>query len=132
MIIADFGLASPTNRINSMRLGTAKWMAPEVIRELQYTESVDIWSLGITTIEMMDRVPPLYYLEQTDDIFAEILWGSRPPFFTFSSPSDAMAAIVRWMLNVDGPRRPSATLVLEVSREAGFVGGFSRGRRGYR
>ncbi|RUS12679.1 kinase-like domain-containing protein, partial [Jimgerdemannia flammicorona] len=111
--LADFGLASPTNRMNNMRLGTAKWMAPEVIREQPYTESVDIWSLGITTIEMMDRVPPLYYLEQTDDIFAEILWGARQPFFTFSTPSEAMAAIVRWMLNTDGSRRPSAALVLE-------------------
>lgn len=56
--LADFGLATRTNKRNRDRLGTSKWMAPEVIREQYYDEKIDMWSLGITIIEMMDRSLP--------------------------------------------------------------------------
>jgi serine/threonine protein kinase len=88
-------------------------MAPEVVSEDPYKENVDIWSLAITTIEMMDRVPPLYYLENTQDIYAEILY-SDPPSFHFSIPSSGMASLVSWMLNHNGATRPHAKAVLKV------------------
>ncbi|CAO3696459.1 unnamed protein product [Umbelopsis ramanniana] len=111
--LADFGLATPLNVINSARLGTAKWMAPEVIREFEYSEKVDVWSMAITIIEMMDRVPPLYYLDNTDDIFAEILWGA-PAAFSFAFPTERMKDMVMWMLDKDTRRRPTAKCVLSV------------------
>ncbi|KAI9286278.1 kinase-like domain-containing protein [Umbelopsis sp. AD052] len=109
--LADFGLATPLSVVNSARLGTAKWMAPEVIRELDYSEKVDVWSMAITIIEMMDRVPPLYYLDNTDDIFAEILWGA-PASFSFAFPTERMKDMVLWMLDTDMRRRPTAKCVL--------------------
>ncbi|KAI9288348.1 kinase-like domain-containing protein [Umbelopsis sp. AD052] len=110
--LGDFGLATPISRNNTARLGTAKWMSPEVIREISYDEKVDVWSTAITLIEIMDRVPPLYYMENTDDIFAEILWGP-PPHFTFASPSNTIREIATWMLNQDSRRRPGAKDVLQ-------------------
>ncbi|KAF7721999.1 p21 protein (Cdc42 Rac)-activated kinase [Apophysomyces ossiformis] len=109
--LADFGLATPLNRINQARLGTAKWMAPEVVMEQPYLENVDVWSLAITIIEMMDRVPPLYYLEENREIYGEILYGN-PPKFNFTVPSSSITDIVNWMLNPDSQRRPGARLVL--------------------
>ena len=38
-------------------VGTPYWMAPELIRTQFYDEKVDVWSLGILTIESADRVP---------------------------------------------------------------------------
>ncbi|KAI9321681.1 kinase-like domain-containing protein [Dichotomocladium elegans] len=108
--LADFGLATPLNKTNSERLGTAKWMAPEVIAVEPYKENVDIWSLAITMIEMMDRVPPLYDVDDTRQIFYQILYG-KPPSFTFSKPSPSVHGLVRWMLNPDGATRPGATEV---------------------
>ncbi|KAI7868882.1 kinase-like domain-containing protein [Spinellus fusiger] len=109
--LADFGLATPISKVNTARLGTAKWMAPEVVAELSYKENVDVWSMAITTIEMMDRVPPLYYLEETEEIYGEIL-HSDPPSFNFTVPSPAMLELITWMLDPDMHRRPNARAVL--------------------
>lgn len=88
-------------------------MAPEVVRQQNYTDTVDLWSLGITIIEMMDRVPPRYYLEVEDEIFNAIL--SEPaPTFSFAYPSVYMRGLVAWVLDEDGLTRPSAKEVLVV------------------
>lgn len=89
-------------------------MAPEVVSESPYKENVDVWSLAITMIEMMDRVPPLYYLENSQDIYADILYGD-PPKFHFSIPSKGMTELVRWMLTHNGLTRPGAKAVLKVN-----------------
>ena len=61
MKVADFGGAAVLTVEEDARtslVGTPHWMAPELIRRLPYKESVDIWSLGITVLEMAEGVPP--------------------------------------------------------------------------
>ncbi|NXO03579.1 PAK3 kinase, partial [Rhinopomastus cyanomelas] len=55
--LTDFGTAAliPTRQSTlRARVGTHRWMAPEVLRGTPYGPKVDIWSLGITAIEMVE------------------------------------------------------------------------------
>ncbi|KAJ5068579.1 sterile20-like kinase isoform b-related [Anaeramoeba ignava] len=59
--IADFGVSKKLNSHSSQTLsviGTPYWMAPEVMKGQKYDFKADIWSLGITAIELVEMEPP--------------------------------------------------------------------------
>lgn len=64
--LADFGVSAKNKHTMQKRdsfIGTPYWMAPEVVmcetyRENPYDYKADIWSLGITLIEMAQMEPP--------------------------------------------------------------------------
>eukprot|EP01090_Pellita_catalonica_P021724 TRINITY_DN8205_c0_g1_i1.p1 TRINITY_DN8205_c0_g1~~TRINITY_DN8205_c0_g1_i1.p1 ORF type:complete len:339 (+),score=37.49 TRINITY_DN8205_c0_g1_i1:152-1168(+) len=59
--LADFGYAAQLTQEQSKRqtfVGTPNWMAPEVMRGDKYDGKVDIWSTGITLIEIIEGKPP--------------------------------------------------------------------------
>ncbi|KAK6305736.1 hypothetical protein J4Q44_G00245160 [Coregonus suidteri] len=69
--LADFGSASIASPANSF-VGTPYWMAPEVILAMdegQYDGKVDVWSLGITCVELAERKPPLFNMNAMSALY---------------------------------------------------------------
>jgi serine/threonine protein kinase len=59
--LADFGVSAQLLNTYSKKqtmAGTPHWMSPEVLTKSEYNKKIDIWSLGITAIEMAEGDPP--------------------------------------------------------------------------
>ena len=102
--IADFGGAVVLTREATSRtslVGTPHWMAPELIRRTPYQDSVDIWSLGITVLEMADGVPPYSDIHDGMKAMLKIVTEGAPALRDPSSWSPEFNEFVNSMLDKD-------------------------------
>eukprot|EP01039_Chlorochromonas_danica_P000227 gene227-245_t len=70
--LGDFGISAQlTNTMMKRRtvIGSPYWMAPEVIQETSYDGKADIWSLGITLLELCEGSPPHFNVHPMRAIF---------------------------------------------------------------
>ena len=115
--IGDFGVSTQLMHSFSKKIskiGTPYWMSPEVISQNNYDSKCDIWSLGITCIEMAEGKPP-YSEIRTFLVMKKII--SNPPKGLSNSNlwSRDFNDFVMKCLTYDHLKRPSAKELIKHS-----------------
>ncbi|KAL9815771.1 serine/threonine-protein kinase PAK 3-like [Geothlypis trichas] len=113
--LGDFGLCaqlSPERSKRSSSVGTPSWMAPEVVRGEAYGPKVDIWSLGIMGLEMVEGEAP-YEGETRLRVFELIERNGPPKLQNPRHHSALLRDFLRCCLQADEDRRWSAQELLQ-------------------
>ncbi|XP_017174532.1 myosin-IIIb isoform X8 [Mus musculus] len=118
--LVDFGVSAQLTSTRLRRntsVGTPFWMAPEVIAcEQQYDSSYDarcdVWSLGITAIELGDGDPPLFEMHPVKMLF-KIPRNPPPTLLHPDSWCEEFNHFISQCLIKDFEKRPSVTHLLD-------------------
>lgn len=114
--ITDFGLAKFRAK-DSIEMhtacGTPGYVAPEVLRQENYTKAVDLWSLGVILYILLCGFPPFYH-PKTSELYRLIKKGEYDfpaPYWT--DVSDSAKDLITKLLQVDPKKRLTAEEVLK-------------------
>ncbi|KAE8294946.1 Serine/threonine-protein kinase PAK 4 [Larimichthys crocea] len=113
--LSDFGFCAQVSKEVQRRkslVGTPYWMAPELISRLPYGPEVDIWSLGIMVIEMVDGEPP-YFNEPPLKAMKMIRDNLPPKLKNLHKVSPLLKGFLDRMLVRDPAQRATASEILK-------------------
>jgi serine/threonine protein kinase len=108
--IADFGLSRSVAASMTMRVGTTRWTAPEVLCGSHYLPSADVYSFAVLLWELGTLKIPYADTRFSHQLEASIVDGARLPTEEFP-PAVASLAADCWHANP--AQRPTFTVICE-------------------
>ncbi|XP_076686368.1 serine/threonine-protein kinase msn isoform X10 [Andrena cerasifolii] len=117
--LVDFGVSAQLDRTIGRRntfIGTPYWMAPEVIAcdenpDATYDNRSDLWSLGITALEMAESQPPLCDLHPMRALF--LIPRNPPPRLKSKKWAKKFHGFIETVLVKDYHQRPYTEQLLK-------------------
>ncbi|TGZ84879.1 kinase-like protein [Ascodesmis nigricans] len=107
--LCDFGVSAQSLAGKGAKrttfVGTPQWMAPEALLGGEYDWRVDIWSFGITIIEIAKQNPPLHHIHPARVV--DIIPRQPPPRLEGGTWSEALRSFVATCLTESPSERPS-------------------------
>ena len=112
--LCDFGICKLYHKDNMKHLrgGSPYWMAPEVLNKEEYDQTIDIWALGITCIELAENEPP-YFKLSPKEVMKQIVKSPPKGLNEKSKWSDEFNDFISCCLIADRFKRPSAEELLK-------------------
>ncbi|XP_037502387.1 misshapen-like kinase 1 [Rhipicephalus sanguineus] len=117
--LVDFGVSAQLDRTIGRRntfIGTPYWMAPEVIAcdenpDATYDNRSDLWSLGITALEMAESQPPLCDMHPMRALF--LIPRNPPPRLKSRKWAKKFHSFIETVLVKDYQQRPYTEQLLK-------------------
>ena len=108
--LADLGLSILEGPDANTVSGTTRFMAPEVFAKKTYRCNVDVWSLGMTVVQMVTGFPPYYHVPKQE--VRKLITNNQKPNIHETMPPD-MSDFLTVSLEWDPEYRPSASELLK-------------------
>lgn len=115
VVLTDFGFGAQLTEEEDKRksvVGTTYWMAPEVIKSEYYDQKIDVWSLGVMALEMIEKEPPYMNMPPMRALFSIVKHG-LPPFQFPERMSPEFQDFINQCTIRDPNERPSSSQMLQ-------------------
>ena len=111
--LGDLGITKELRADGTLRdrIGSVLYLAPEIARDTPYNAKVDVWSLGITAVELLlGRAPRS--CDRTKEILKQLVTESCGPAVQLPNASPELLQFLHRLLQVDPVKRPTAAELL--------------------
>lgn len=126
--LGDFGVGASLcdEKYRLSKKGSPYWMSPQVASSIKYDFKTDIWSLGITCVELLEGEPPFSDLKPKN-VMEKI--SKNPPnaseIIDLNEHTPEFKSFVEHCLEIDPNKRSTARDLLKHE----FIIKFSKGRK---
>lgn len=111
--LIDFGLSIEQKHLKKPSMvGSPHWMAPEMINRQIYSSAVDIWSFGVSLLELTNRNPP-WNESKIKTMFLTATEGMKNPLTDPEKWSDSYKDFLSRVFEMDQFKRATAKELLQ-------------------
>jgi len=108
--VADFGLARTKIATTMTKVGTPRWVAPEVLREEHYSEKADVYSFGVILWELETEEVPYGDKTPVMQVITAVAYSRKSLSVPELSP---FSTLIKECLNNSPNSRPSFATILQ-------------------